>query len=313
VAKLTPYSFQWVVCGSRHEAAVRNDLPELPARNILVEPMGRNTAPCIGLACIHVIHQDPDAVLAVMPADAYVPHAELFCSYLSTAARSAVVHGITTLGLRPTRPETGYGYIQYGSVLQDGAHQVHAVARFVEKPNRLTAEQYIADGTYLWNAGIFVFRAQQMLHAIKTHMPALHQGLMRLDSALESPAYASALKEVYPTLPSQSIDYGVMEKESGLAVVPSAFEWNDVGSHAALPDVLPTDAQGNLARGQVLLIEAQGCIVDGRAGRLCALMGVKDLVVVDTTDALLVIPRERAQHVGQILELLKARGREDLL
>ena len=314
VVPLTPFAQQWVVCGALHEKNVRQELPELPASHILVEPMGRNTAPCIGLACVHALKEDPHATLCVLPSDAFIRDGKGFCAALQAAAQSADAGRITTLGIRPTKPETGYGYIQSGSVLEKaGALDVHAVERFVEKPNKQTAEQYLADGRYLWNAGIFVFSAQQMMHAIEKHLPALHEGLMRLSHALQVGTYAEMVKGLYPTLPSVSIDYGVMEKETGLAVVPSSFGWSDVGSFAALPEVLPVDEHQNVVRGTVLLKDVTGAVVDARAGRLVAMVGVNDLMVVDTKDAVLIIPKDRAQDVGKLLEMLKTQGRDDLL
>ncbi|MBI5496062.1 MAG: mannose-1-phosphate guanylyltransferase [Deltaproteobacteria bacterium] len=314
VAAVTPPARQWVVCGTRHEAGVRAELPELPAAQILVEPIGRNTAPCIGLAALHLCAVDRDAVACVLPSDAFVPDAAAFGRHMQAAEAGAQAGHITTLGLRPTRAETGYGYIRMAA--QQSAHgglPLHAVDRFVEKPDRATAEKYLADGSYLWNAGIFVFRAAHMLEAIERHLPALHAGLQKLQAVLGTPRYADVLREVYPALPSISIDYGVMEKEPGLYVVPSTFPWSDVGSFAALPEVLPVDAAGNLLRGDVLARDARDCVVDARAGRLCAVVGVQGLIVVDTPDALLVIPKDRAQDVGKLLDVLKERGKDQLL
>ncbi len=315
VLEVTPFSRQWVVCGTRHAAGVQQELPELPKAHLLIEPAARNTAPCIGLACIHALFEDPQALLVVTPSDAYVKDAAAFCTHVRAAMETAQAGKITTLGLRPSRPETGYGYIKMGAALASKAGlAVHAVDRFVEKPNLPTAQQYLADGSYLWNAGIFVFSARHMMEAMARHMPELHAGLLKLQGALGTPGYDALLAQVYPTLPSQSIDYGVMEKEAGaLAVVPSTFPWSDVGSFAALPEVLPTDGEGNLARGTALLKDTRGSVVDARAGRLVAVVGMDDVMVVDTPDAVLVIPKSKAQDVGKILEMLKAQGREDLL
>jgi len=314
VAPLTPFARQWVVCGALHEKSVRTELPELPASHILVEPTGRNTAPCIGLACVHALREDPEAVLCVLPSDAFIRDGARFCDALQAASASAGKGRITTLGIQPARPETGYGYIHMGDVVEKaGALEVRQVSRFVEKPNRATAEQYLADGKYLWNAGIFVFKAQQMMDAISKHLPELHAGLMKLDGALANGSYDKVVKDLYPVLPSVSIDYGVMEKETGLAVVPSSFGWSDVGSFAALPEVLPLDDKGNVVRGTALLKDASNNVVDARAGRMVVAVGVQDLIVVDTKDAVLVIPRDRAQDIGKLLEQLKANGREDLL
>lgn len=315
VLSLTPHARQWVVCGTRHEQAARADLPALPPAQILLEPLGRNTAPCIALAAAHVAAVDPDAVLAVIPSDQFVPDSPAFCRAIAAAARTAESGRITTLGIRPTRPETGFGYIRMGAHHAEHESQaVHLVDRFVEKPDLPTAQKYLAEGTYLWNAGIFVFKAREMMDAVQKHLPELFAGIQKLAALVGTPGYDAALKAIYPGLPSISIDYGVMEKEApNLAVVPASFAWNDVGSYAALPDVLPLDAAGNVVRGTVVLKDVRNSVVDGRAGRLVAVLGLDDAVVVDTPDVLLVTRKDRSQQVGQLLELLKAQGREDLL
>ncbi|MEW5850566.1 MAG: mannose-1-phosphate guanylyltransferase [Myxococcota bacterium] len=314
LVSLTPFATQWVVCGTVHADAVRKELPELPRSHILVEPVGRNTAPCIGLACIHLLREDPDAVVCVLPSDAHVSDAADFCRHLARAEAAAKAGFITTLGIRPSRPETGYGYIQTGKSLEVGAGMaVHRVERFVEKPDLATAQKYLASGDYLWNAGIFVFSARQMLAAMQKHMPELYTSLMALGENIGTPGYDARLAELYPRMPSQSIDYGVMEKEKDLAVVPSTFGWSDVGSFAALPEVLGVDEHGNLVRGTALLDGCRDCVVDSRAGRLVAGVGLGGLMVIDTKDALLVIPKDRAQDVKTVLEQLKKKGREDLL
>lgn len=315
VTALTPPQRQWVVCGTRHQMAARADLPEVPQAQILVEPLGRNTAPCIALACAHVARVDPDAVLCVIPSDQYVPDAPAFCAALEAAAHTARQGRITTLGIRPTRPETGFGYIQMGSSVDhhDGL-AIHDVKRFVEKPDLPTAQAYLADGSYLWNAGIFVFQARHMDGVLARHLPDLHAAITELAGTMGTAAYDQALARIYPTLPSISVDYGIMEKEATqLCVVPASFAWNDVGSFAALPDVLPQDAQGNVTRGDVLLKDVNGGVVDARAGRLVAVLGLDDVVVVDTPDAVLVTRKDRSQQVGALLEMLKARGREELM
>jgi mannose-1-phosphate guanylyltransferase len=316
VAPLTPFDRQWVVCGAVHDEAVRVELPEVPPAHVLVEPVGRNTAPCVALACIHALSEDPEAVLCALPSDAHVADPASFRAHLSAAAAAAATGRTVTLGIRPTRPETGYGYIQSGPPLPGQEHEprAHAVTRFVEKPDRPTAERYLAEGTYLWNAGIFVFRAASMLEAIQRHMPALHGQVLDLARHLGTPGYGRALADTYPRLPAQSIDYGVMEKEppERLAVIPSSFGWSDVGSFAALLEVLPTDGAGNLFVGDVVARDCRHSLVDARAGRVVAVVGLDGLVVVDAPDALLVIPADRAQEVRAVLDALKQQGRDGL-
>jgi len=297
---LAPLSRTLVVCGKRHAPAVRAFLRKLPARNVLVEPVARNTAPAIGLASIEIARRDPEGVLVVLPSDHHVGDPARFREVLSTAVEVARSGALVTIGLSPTRPETGYGYIQVGESL--GGHSgARKVRRFVEKPDGPTAEHYVQSGEYLWNGGIFVFRARTMLDAIREHLPELANGLERIRKAV------SALGKVFPTLPAISIDYAVMEKARNIAVLPGDFGWSDVGSFAAIEEVRPRDAQGNVASGKLpLLVDCEGCVVLGR-DRPLAVVGMKDVVVVDAGDAVLVVPKGRSQDVRKLVEALRER------
>lgn len=295
----------YVVCGPVHARAVRRLLPRLPAPNVLVEPVARNTAPAIGLATLHVRARDPDGVLAVLPSDHHVADVRGFRAVLGRAAEVARSGALVTIGIEPTRPETGYGYIRVGEQLPGGAARVRA---FVEKPDAATAERYLASGEYLWNGGIFVFTARAMLDAIRKHMPELAAVLDRIAPTLGTSRYGAALKKHFPTAKAVSIDYGVMEKAAEIAVVPGAFGWSDVGSFAALPEVRPADAAGNVVVGKgAVLVDSAGCVVVG-SGRPLGLVGLKDMVVVDSGDAVLVVPRDRSQDVRAVVQSLKARG-----
>jgi mannose-1-phosphate guanylyltransferase len=289
-----------VVCGKDHEGGVREELPEVPADHILIEPAARNTAPAIGLAAIRVLREDRDAVLLVLPSDHHISHPDRFREALRTAARVAEGGDLVTLGIPPTRPETGYGYLRRGVAREKG---VYAVDAFVEKPDAATAAKYLRDPAYSWNAGIFVFRADAMLDAIRRHLPRVHETLTRGGD--------------FVALQSISIDYGVMEPESQgtrrIALVPGDFGWSDVGSFAALPEVRALDARGNAVSGDVIAVDCDGCVVLAEGKRLVAAVAVKDLCVVDAGDAVLVVPRERAQDVRAVVEALKASGRNDKL
>jgi len=295
---LAPLSRTLVVCGKLHARAVRAALPRLPARNVLVEPAARNTAPAIGLATIEVAKRDPGGVLLVLPSDHHVGDPARFREVLANAAEVARTGMLVTIGLSPTRPETGYGYIQVGEPLSGAAKRVR---RFVEKPDAATAQQYVRGGDYLWNGGIFVFQAQAMLDAIRQHLPALADGL---DVIRKSRA---KLAKVFPALPAISIDYAVMEKAQNIAVLPGDFGWSDVGSFAAMEEVRPLDARGNVAAGELpLLVDCDGCVVLGKE-RPLAVVGMRDVVVVDAGDAVLVVPKGRSQDVRQVVEALKQR------
>jgi mannose-1-phosphate guanylyltransferase len=317
VARLPPLAGPdrtFVVCGPVHAAAARALLPGVPPENVVVEPCARNTAPAIGLAALHVARRDPAGVLAVLPSDHHVARPDLFRDALAAAARLAAQGLLATIGIRPSRAETGYGYLRAGEPLaRDPSGLLPAkVERFVEKPDRAIAERYLADGRYLWNAGIFAFRADVLLEEIRASMPELGERLDAIGAALGTPAYDAVLADAFPRCPSQSIDYGVMERSSRIAVVPADFGWSDVGSFAALPEVRAADAAGNVVEGDALVVDGRDNVVLAK-DRLVAVVGVDGLVVVDAGDALLVCPKERAQDVKKAVDELRRRGREDLL
>ncbi len=296
-----------VVTGAAHAAHAQKELPELPTANLLVEPVGRNTAPCIGYASWLLAKRDPAARLAVLPADHFISDVSAFREHLE-AALEAATSRLVLLGLVPSRPETGYGYIQTGAPAASArGMQIREVKRFVEKPNRETAEGYLHEGSYLWNGGMFVFPVAVMEQEIRTHLPALASGL---DTLMED---ASALERIYPTLPSVSIDYGVMEKAAGVTVLPASFPWSDVGSWDAALEIDAPDARGNVEKGDALLIGSERSFVDARSGRFVALVGVRDLIVVDSPDALLVVQRGHSQDVKKVVEALEKSQREELL
>lgn len=300
----------FVVCGRAHLGAVRKILRQLPRQNILVEPAARNTAPAIALATLHVAARQKAGVLAVLPSDQHVGDRAGFARALRAAARAARGGDIVTLGIRPTRPETGYGYIRLGEPTPAGASRVRA---FVEKPDRKTARRYLAGGEYLWNAGIFVFRADAMLRAFEEHMPELFERLSRIKAALGTGAYPKVLAREFPLLPAISIDYGVAEKARNMAVVPGDFGWSDVGSFAAIAEVRPADGRGNVVTGEgSLAIDCEGCVVMG-GSRPLAVVGMKGVVAVDAGDAVLVVPKERCQEVRRVVEALKERRLEKYL
>jgi mannose-1-phosphate guanylyltransferase len=287
-------------------------LPDLPAANLLVEPLARNTAPCIGWAAAWLARRAPEAVMMVLPSDHHIADVVGFRAALERAVASARRGVITTIGIRPTHPETGYGYIEFEDKAASSGDAL-AVRRFVEKPPRKLAEEFVASGRYLWNAGMFFFRARDMLAAIRAHLPALADGLDALDRAAAAGREQEELLQTFRDLPSISIDKGVMEHMDKLAVIPGDFGWNDVGSWESAWALAPKDARGNTApEGTVLIDSADNQVVDLRSGdmkkRVIALVGVEDLVVVETDDALLIVPRARSQDVKAVVESLKARG-----
>jgi mannose-1-phosphate guanylyltransferase len=308
----------YVVCGPQHAPAARRMLSGLPKENFIVEPCARNTAPCVGLAALHVAARDPRGTIAMLPADHHIGRPEGFRDALAAAAVLAEAGSIATIGIHPSRPETGYGYLKLGPRLAARARgktrfTAHKVERFVEKPDVVTAARYLADGGYLWNSGIFVFRADVILDEIGRAMPVLGEQLDAIRRTIGTPAYARTLKRVFPDCPSISIDYGVMEKSLRIAVVPAEFGWSDVGSFAALSDVRETDAAGNVAAGDALVIDGRNNVVIATKDRPVAVIGMDDVIVVDAGDAILVCRRDRAQDVRKAVEELTRLGREELI
>jgi|HubBroStandDraft_6_1064221.scaffolds.fasta_scaffold45794_4 mannose-1-phosphate guanylyltransferase len=314
IESLVPPERVWVSTGAHLVAGTAAALPRVPAAHMLAEPVARNTAPAIAWASATIARSDPDAVIAILPADHFIGDEPAFREVLSRALRSAEEGWLTTIGIVPTRPETGYGYIEVGASVGD---RVNAATRFVEKPTRERAAEYLAGGKHLWNAGMFFFRASAMREAIGEHLPALAAGLDRIDAAAAAGKEAEVLAEVFPTLPSISIDHGVMEKARRIAVVPGSFGWNDVGSWEVTWEMSERDAQGNALPVGTIAVDAKNNLVKDLSktarSKRWALVGVSDLVVVETDDAVLVIPRDRAQDVRAVVDALAARGEEDKL
>jgi mannose-1-phosphate guanylyltransferase len=302
----------WISTGASLASATAAALPRIPQSHMLAEPVARNTAACIGWASATIARGDPDAVVAVLPADHFIGDEPAFRRVLEQALRAAEDGWLTTIGIVPTRAETGYGYIEVGEPVADG---VHRAVGFVEKPSRERAAIFAAGGRHLWNAGMFFFRARVMRDAIAEHLPALGAGLDRIDEAAACGDEPRVLGQVFPTLPSISIDHGVMEKAQRIAVVSGTFGWNDVGSWQVTWEMSDRDAEGNSLPQGTIAIDAHNNLVkdlaNGSQPKRWALVGVSDLVIVETDDAVLVIPRERAQDVRAVVDALSARGEVD--
>jgi len=290
----------WIVTGASHATAVRREARGLPRGNVLVEPQGRNTAAAVALAALRIARTAPDGVMIVLPADHAIGDVAAFRATLVQAMDVAVATDrLVTIGIAPTRPETGYGYIQVGEPLDGGAH---AVARFIEKPDLARAQSLLEGGDVLWNGGIFAWRVERILAELRRWTPDV---VGPLEHALKR-GTARALAQAYARVPSVSIDTGVMERAERVAVVRATFPWSDVGSWAAVADLWRNGHEANAVRGSAVLVDSTGCVVDA-GSRLVALVGVEDLVVVDTPDALLVCPKGRAQDVRLIVEELRRR------
>ncbi len=310
-----------VVTGREYVASIRAQLPDLPEANILVEPAGRNTAACIGLAAVH-LERTPgpwgsDPIMVVLPADHVVRDAEAFRRVMRAAAEAAETHALVTIGLWPTRPETGYGYIELGQPVGKAlGYDVYQVQRFVEKPDLTLARRYVADGKHLWNSGMFVWRVRAIREALARHMPALHEGLERVARAWGRPDGGAVARSVFDGLESVSIDYGVLERAEGIVVIPADFGWDDAGSWPAFERLFAPDEAGNVVRGaRHVGIDTSQCIVvvNGAQPKLVATLGVRDLVIVETEDVTLVCAKERAQDIRALLARLRSLGHQEYL
>lgn len=315
--RLVPWKRILVVTNQLHAAAVRRQLPKLDRQQILVEPQGRNTLPCAALAAEWVAQRDAEAVLIVAPADHVINDVQGWRRAMETAVSVAVEHSVlVTCGVVPTRPETGYGYIEIGPALRrrDG---VSWVRRFREKPGPGAAARYAASQRFLWNSGVFVWRLSTFRSLVQQCAPAV-AGALRGVWQLPPNRRATALRAAYRKVPDESLDVGLLEPASRrrgaaqVAVVRAGFDWSDVGSWGALPEVLEQDGAGNVVSGRVIAIDAHDTVVVG-ADRLIALVGLRDVIVVDSGDALLVCARNRAQEVRLVTEELRRRGWRQLL
>lgn len=311
IAPLVPLRNILVVTGAGQEGLVREQLPDVPESNIIVEPVGRNTAPCICLAATKLYQEDPEAVMLVLPADHHVGNPDAFRASLDAAAAAArATGGLVTIGIAPTSPETGYGYIQYDAArVSEGAYRVE---QFHEKPDAERAQQYLDMGNFLWNSGMFAWKADTILEAVEKHLPAMHAELFPLHALWGAQDMSAAIAAAYARVQSISIDFGVMEKADNVYTLIGDFGWNDIGSWSAIYDISTKDAAGNVLRGDVIAVDSGNCMVHS-PGKLTAIIGLQDIVVVETADALLVVPRDRAQEVRKIVDELERRGRSELL
>jgi len=285
--------------------------------HMLAEPVGRNTAPCIGLGAIYARHLGYDGPVAFLPADHYIGDPPAFLGALSAAGKLAESGGIATLGIVPNRPETGYGYIRRDqSHIDINGLTAFRVSEFVEKPDLKIALNYLKTGEYYWNAGIFVATAETIMREIHTLLPGLHEGLLRLENVLGTDQFEGELDKIYAGLESVSFDYGVMEKtKEEVYVVPCECGWSDVGSWASLYDLKSTnyDKDQNLAEGETFLIDCEESFISARGGRLVTCLGLKKCLVIDTPDTLLVADLHRSQDVRKIVNKLQETGKGELL
>jgi mannose-1-phosphate guanylyltransferase len=300
-----------IVTGADQAEATAAQLPELPAANVIAEPAPRDTAPCVALAAGIILRRDPQATMIVMPADHVIEPAEAFRT--TVAAAVSVVDrdpaALVTFGITPTRPETGYGYIERGRLLEThGAIPVYEVTRFREKPDRPTAEAFLAAGNFVWNAGIFVWRAQTILEELKAHRPALAAALEPIFAALGTPQETDTLFKLFPALERIPIDKAVMERASRVRMLEVPYRWNDVGDWRALATLLKRDSSGNAIQGAVVASETTGSIIVSDDGGLVATLGVDNLVIVHSGKVTLVARRDQLDKLKALVEGLVEAG-----
>jgi mannose-1-phosphate guanylyltransferase len=299
--------------GTQYVPVVRAQLPDLPAENIVVEPAGRGTAPAIGLGALHIHRRDPAAVMIVVTADHHIGQAAHFRRAIMAAAQMARTGALVTLGITPTFASTGYGYVRRAEKLDtiDG-FDVYRAIRFTEKPQAPMAEAFLESGLYSWNSGMFVWKTEAIRREIALHMPDLAVQLDAIERALGTPREQEVLERVWAKVEKQTIDYGIMEHAREVAVIPVQIGWNDVGSWQTLMELLTVDEQGNVLLGDHLAVDTHNTLIYSPR-KMVAAIGLEDLIVVETDDALLICPRIRSQDVRTIVDALRNAGREDLL
>ncbi|MDD4357310.1 MAG: mannose-1-phosphate guanylyltransferase [Smithellaceae bacterium] len=299
-----------VVTGRKHARELIRQLPEVPEKNIIIEPVGRNTAACIGLAALHIQKKGKDNVMVVLPSDHAIGNPDKYRAVISAAARAAErKNALVTIGIRPDGPHTGFGYLEGGnSAGKIAGQEILQVKSIREKPDVRKAKAFVKSGNFFWNSGMFVWKTAVILNEIKCYLPDLHAGLMTIREALGKASEAKTVEKIYRKLSSISIDYGVMEKAKHVFVLPAAFGWSDVGSWDALWDISAKDSSGNASSGgeEIILEDTADSLICG-TNRLVALVGMKDVIVVDTKDAILVCKRGRSQDVKKVVDRLEAK------
>ncbi|WP_218974984.1 mannose-1-phosphate guanylyltransferase [Leptotrichia sp. oral taxon 417] len=304
----------YVVTNEMYKNLVSEHIPDIPEANIIIEPAAKNTAPCIGLAAVHIAKKDINSKMIILPSDHLIKFNEIFIDTLKTAL-DVVEKGdnLATIGITPNYPETGYGYINFtkGESFKDSTN-IYEVLRFVEKPNLEKAKEYLTSGQYLWNSGMFVWKASTILKNFKEYLPEIYEGLQKIGKSINTGKYEEVLKKEFLNLPSESIDYGIMEKAKNIYVIPGNFGWDDVGSWLSLERINKTNQDGNVITGNVISIKTKNTIIQG-SDKLIATIGLEDIVVVDTDDVTLICHKNNTQEVKEVINNLKICNRNEYL
>ncbi|MCX5852343.1 MAG: mannose-1-phosphate guanylyltransferase [Deltaproteobacteria bacterium] len=314
ILPLVPREKIIIVTAAAHAEAVVRELPEIPGENILIEPAGKNTAPCIALASFHIRKRGGDDSMIVLPSDHVVTDEERFRSVVSTALHMATRGPrLVTIGITPTRPDTGFGYIEKGALAEDGTPPVFKALSIREKPDRQTAERFLREGTFLWNSGMFIWRVSTVLDALARFLPDTYEKMAAVADVLGTDREKEALAAAYAGVQSISIDYGVMEKADNVYVVEGDFGWSDVGSWDSLWEISAKDCNGIAAGGTVIAVDSSNSLIMSGKEKVVALVGVDDLIIVESHDALLICRRGDSQKVKDVVDELERKNLRDLL
>lgn len=303
-----------VVAGAEHCKVLAEQVPGIPRQNFLVEPHGRGTASAIGLAAVHLAKRDPEALMAVLTADHSIGDEKTFQDAILAAFETARQGYLVTLGIQPSFPSTDYGYIEAGEPLpEQKGFRVYQAKRFVEKPPIERAEAMLREGGFSWNSGMFIWKLQSILDEMNRQMPELYDGLQHIAKEIGSGYYDTVLNGIWPTLEKQTIDYGIMEGARKVAVIPVSMDWVDVGTWPSLMPLLGEDVAGNATRGDAILKDCKGSLLMAGGERSVVGIGLEDMIVVDSPDAILVCPRSRVGELRDLVKKLKEDGRGELL
>ncbi len=301
----------YIATNREYRALAEKQLPNIPKENILCEPIGRNTAPCIGMGAVHINNKYDDALMIVLPSDHLIKYNSMFVNVLKDACEVAEQgNNLTTIGITPNYPETGYGYIKFDADQNLG--RSYGVDCFVEKPSIEKAKEYVADELYLWNSGMFVWKVSSILGNMKEFMPATYDGLMKIKEAIGTDEQDAVLETEFTKMESESIDYGIMEKAQNIYVLPGTFGWDDVGSWLAVGRIKKSNEYGNVVSGNVITVNSKNSIIEG-SDKLIATVGVNNMIVVDTDDALLICDKDHAGEIKKVIENLRICNRNEYI
>lgn len=301
----------YIVTNADYKPLVQTQISGIPEENILCEPVGKNTAPCIGLGAVHISKKYDDAVMMVLPSDHLIKYNGMFVNALKQAVEIAEKgENLVTIGITPDYPETGYGYIKFNSEVTES--HAFAVERFVEKPTLEVAKEYLASEEYLWNSGMFLWKVSTILKNMQQYIPNTYTGLISIQNAINTSDFDSVLEKEFSAFESESIDYAIMEKTSNIYILPGTFGWDDVGSWLAVDRIKRSNEFGNVVSGNIITISTKNCIIEG-SSKLIATVGLEDLIIVDTEDATLICEKNSAGDIKKVLENLKICNRDEYI